>query len=664
MGSQETNLCESKIEDCLSVLSLYSKVSISLLEDKNEALKEVELEYIQYLLLFKIGGGVSSRITTKDICEDLIKRAKLSLKIFMDNCVKEANQKFSGEVSMCVTSAQTSSVLYRDPMYPKDFITIIKEMILPISKELEKNTGVNVDLLIKLIEYFVMDVSQGEIRLDCSQEEAAHPPRLLESVISKVENYEAAKCVITIETLSLKLGYTIQDVLTLIKLISYSQGDVTLKSFDDLQFFSELPLRFKPFVLIDNSKVILPSATLIRTYFFDMFYGLIEDNNKAVTSLGKRQGKYVEEKVYRLFSEKFSYAEVYREVYLDGNSKKENDLLVKLGETLLVVESKAIKIPTNILRGRHFAIKKHLLDAVMKAKEQAYNTIEQLLGSTITRIARSKNVDFVIEPRQITNAKAIVITLNELGGLHTNYRNYKPLFPEADSGLLVMTLSDLMVLFEIIDTSSELIDYLFQRMKFEEEVYYKGDEMDILGMYTFNRLDIDYKKYSDSIAYFDGASKCIDEYKTNSFQDIKIVKPSCKILPFWKGLIDVMENSLKENSRVVLHQLYRFNYEDQIKLLDAIKNDVPRLLLNISNDEYTTFEYCGSNNEIRLEFVLIKYPKLELFPKLKEVVLASSESLETHQIYLNVVNGLSYAGYFFKRNKTKDSNRDTLIKMI
>ena len=53
-----------------------------------------------------------------------------------------------------------------------------------------------------------------------------------------------------------------------------------------------------------------------------------------------------------------------------------------------------------------------------------------------------------------------------------------------------MNISDLEIIFDLLDHPVEIINYLDRRVFIESNVKYTGDEYDLLGLYTLNNLNL------------------------------------------------------------------------------------------------------------------------------------------------------------------------------
>lgn len=659
------DLSEIDIEEALLILSCYSACSIWYMGDKESVLKEVELEYIQYTLLSISNSSTSPKPVQEKLLTHLIDQAKEATSGFIEHCWQTNSTRYSSDILGGVIQAQLTSILYRNTMYLNDFIEITTEMLEPISEEIEKKSGVNISLLLRLVKFFIEKVVPGGIELVLDPTSNSDDANLLQDMLTEPNRSRIKKHYsLDIKELAEQLCATSDELLQLLDLVSHRPGELDTSIVGSKSFFEQLPLRFKPFVVFQNSRVSLPSGTLLNTYFFDMVFSLVYQHKSAKECFERRRANYVEEKVYSLFKERFPFAEVYRGVYLDHFGKDEKDIVIKCGDTLLLIEAKSNKVNKNIFKGRDFALRENLLSTIVKANNQAAQFKEQFIDSNLVRIGKTKKTDFVLDPRRLTNVKQIVVILNEFGGLHTNYRNYSDLVPESQLDSLVITLSDLMVVFEILQSPSEVMDYIFQRVEFEKGVNFKGDEMDLLSYYLMNRFDVNFEKYKGAIALFKGISEKVDIYKNQSHWGVSPMKPKCEITPFWSQLIHTLEQRLKENSLAITRELYRANLEDQKYYLEVLTEKLEEVEKSRDRNAFSTLSIEIVSKNILIQFVLIKYPNVHLFPHLLKVVEGEMSGYsDKHMIFFNVGDNLNYAGYVL-RKKSPNKVGNALVKWL
>ena len=100
-----------------------------------------------------------------------------------------------------------------------------------------------------------------------------------------------------------------------------------------------------------------------------------------------------------------------------------------------------------------------------------------------------------------------------------------------------MTLVDLLVIAEILETSAEKIHYLTRRVGFEEHATYVGDEADLLAFYLDNGFNIGETEFDGTSLRLLGLSKTLDPY----FLGHTKTKPRTNLSKYWRDLISVIE---------------------------------------------------------------------------------------------------------------------------
>ena len=236
----------------------------------------------------------------------------------------------------------------------------------------------------------------------------------------------------------------------------------------------------------------------------------------------------------------------------------------------------------------------------------------------------------------------MAVIFREYGGAHSSRHNLKSIgmkyLPTKDFS--VITLTDLMVVFDLLSCPSERIDYLIQRMKFQNNTMVDGcDEIDLLSYYLINRFDIDYKKYRNGILQFPKEMpKAINVYKNSQFYYDDFDKPSKEILPEWESLISSLESEYEQNSRSVTFCLYRVTIEMQQQIINDINREAIEIKYSLGGYSSKSFLLEQKTNNTLLYFVLIR-SKAD-YQKARSKLFSSEKFYlkNIHLIYINISN--------------------------
>lgn len=152
--------------------------------------------------------------------------------------------------------------------------------------------------------------------------------------------------------------------------------------------WSFIEFRKKPLFKINKNTVLPISYKLFKEQLFEGVFHKIracypEDDLKFNTFFGRPYEKYIEilmEKV-KNFSGQNKY-EFIKEFEYDRDKKKSPDVMLKLGNQLLVIEAKSKRLTLNALEGDdHDSIEKAQEDLVLSPIKQAHDRIVEILNS-------------------------------------------------------------------------------------------------------------------------------------------------------------------------------------------------------------------------------------------------------------------------------------------
>ena len=108
----------------------------------------------------------------------------------------------------------------------------------------------------------------------------------------------------------------------------------------------------------------------------------------------------------------------------------------------------------------------------------------------------------------------------------------------------VVSLTDLMVIFEILDLQSERVHYLARRRDFDVHVRYHGDELDLLAFYLERGFNIGELEYQENRGMMLSLySKELDPYFVARYSGMSISKPSLALTTLWKAMLTRLDKA-------------------------------------------------------------------------------------------------------------------------
>ncbi len=232
--------------------------------------------------------------------------------------------------------------------------------------------------------------------------------------------------------------------------------------------------------LIRNAFLILENAILIGGF----------NENKY----SKKKSKYFENKAVDLFSNMIqtdvSYKGLFYKIVEDGKEKKpEIDGIVIKGKTLLLIEVKG-------KNRRNFGGRKDILTilegdvkkSVTEAFEQTKRTYKYISENETSQFFDSSNKKVLeLKKKSFDNVFLIIVTSDSFSDFSTDLNLLKIFRKKRLSGTIypyIISIYDLLVLSDFIETPKDLIDYLKQRIEINNTYELKsGDELDFLGYF-------------------------------------------------------------------------------------------------------------------------------------------------------------------------------------
>jgi len=645
----------------LGALSAYCGI-----EHENDLkLTEPGLEFIQFLFLVPSANVCLSSPTARELEELILYANKLfenRVKSRLSKLVEYDNSfnHYSAEV------AGTNAQYFRNWGYVEDVIEVISGLTRPISEHVKSLSNIDLDLFYRLTKFILTSVIRDPIILYMDDNESVSSPLSLLKTILSAPNIKqcTSKIYLSTDSLSLSLNADKEDLAELLNYLSY-----TLRS-DGTHELSEVielnPVCLRPFVRLPNGDFIITSVSILNSFFIEIITELLHGNGheKAYRCFNRRRSKYIENKTYELFRDNFPRSEVYNNVHLDDFKSAEKDIVFKYGDIVFIIEVKSHNIKKGLRKSGLRSLTTYLEETIASAHRQTLELKNKIIDGQVIRVANTKKTSFIIDPNATTKVYRMAVLFRELGGLHTNHRNFEKITGDLGDDFLVMTLMDLKVVFEILSSPSERIDYLLQRNKFEKNVFYKGDEMELLGYYLLNRFDVNYEKYNNQIAILEGHANRIDLYKAQSFNKGFATKPYIEITPFFSDLISTLEKRVGDKSRLVSCYLYRCNIADQKKAVNSFEEAYLKIKFAKDMHSYTSFDLYDSSAKVLIRFVIIKHANMVTFKgdfsELKK--LSKGDFNEIHSVYLNAMADGEYAGYSAFRGK-KSREKDSVIML-
>ena len=329
------------------------------------------------------------------------------------------------------------------------------------------------------------------------------------------------------------------------------------------------PVWKRPFIKIEDETYFLALAGHIPHYVPNLLEGLVTEDGGLEQKYRDRKAQYLEAEVERLFRAGFPGGQVYRGSMWENSAgnKGENDLTMVLGSVAIVVEAKSGSLSPHAQRGAPKRTVDTVRQLIVEPADQAYRFIrvlEETEGpqSFVTKSGAENRIDV----SGVRYFLPLTVTMEQFG-LISNLRNL------ADAGISgrkvsqlaqVLSLTDLMVIFEVLELQSEKVHYLFRRRELGARIQLHGYEMDVLAFYLdrgFNIGDVEFS--GDSFVNLTLASKALDQYFAGQILDVAVDKPRLRLTPWWTKMLQRLDSVGQLDAAIVLLNV---PFEDQKKL--------------------------------------------------------------------------------------------------
>jgi len=602
---------------------------------------------IEYLLVKLLTGELTfnNSLSVAEQFYDLLADSKEEFHKFLRSEMIQLSDKFKDDIKAKVATGIEFKVSgYRNPIYPINAIQICQSLISPITQHYRKQFNLNLQTYCDLFEHIIRTTSEMlESGLEYINDLQLNEGEFINELFSNPSfNEYANRYKLNTFVMSEILGHNCDDIRKVLSYLSLNMQDI-----DADLLFKNNPIKMRPFWMIDDDNYLLLSPTSVLTFFHEHISNLTKED---MDYFADKRGKIFEKNTFDLFKKKFKSVEVYREAKLPKTAPK--DVIVKYGDTLLIIEVKSHATGEAVHNVNFSGIHNFLKKTIQRADSQTNEFKNAIFSSSLVQYGTTKDskLKFIIDPKSINKVLRIAVIFNEIGGIHTNLSNLKPFIRLTGDDFSVYTYSDLCVIFDILKSEAEVLDYLIQRNKFQNKFHYDGDEMDLLCGYLKNRLDLPNDQWKDNSINRLIAQNIndISEFQYRKLWKLPTTKPAVEISDLWSRMTNDLLHYQKGNSRRVNYALYRVPYDSQRKIESSIQENINQIIFASKWDDYFDESFIDETSNCIFQIVLVKC-------NLARVVHLSKNLLEKYremkhvdtifQIYLNVHTSLSYAGF-------------------
>ena len=361
-----------------------------------------------------------------------------------------------------------------------------------------------------------------------------------------------------------------QAVRTLIDKLAFEFGD--LGDCNKEWVVLDNPVWRRPFIKVDEDTYFLALAGHIPHYVSGLLEDLVAEDRALDRKYRDRKAQYMEGEVERLFKAGFPDGRIYRgSMWDDGaGNKGENDLTMVLGSVAIVVEAKSGSLSPPAQRGAPKRLVDTVRQLIVEPADQAYRFIRVLEGTEGPQSFVTKSgAENTIDVSGVRYFLPLTVTMEQFGFV-SNVRNL------ADSGISdrgvselaqVLSLTALMVVFEVLDLQSEKVHYLFRRRELGARMRLHGYEMDVLAFYLDRGFNIEEVEFSgNSFVDLTLASKQLDLYFVGQLLGVTVDKPRLRLTSWWTRMLQRLDSDLSEDRLDAALVLLNVPFDDQKKM--------------------------------------------------------------------------------------------------
>ncbi len=364
------------------------------------------------------------------------------------------------------------------------------------------------------------------------------------------------------ETIAQELGLDSAATAGLLKQLSLSFGALHESPPDSLLLNN--PIWLQP--LIETADGVFFSALpqTLMSFVFPIVERLAQPLVSLREKLQRARALYLESATEGLLRTAFPGCELVRGYkWAEGDRQYESDLALRYDATILLIESKSGGVSWPALRGAPQRMVRHIQELIVAPSDQSARLAERLkeaIAGTPGPVA-----DFPLPLENVGAISRLSVTLHDFATVQSiPYLLVEAGLIKSEHRLApCMTLADLEVVVDILDTPYLRMHYLRRRAELLTTAVTFGDELDSLGMYLDTGFNIGEAEVGTQQLMMVGYSARLDRYYTHVDEGVAARKPRVNITPWTRALC----NQLMERATVgwyeMAHALLSLDLKDQ-----------------------------------------------------------------------------------------------------
>ncbi len=313
-------------------------------------------------------------------------------------------------------------------------------------------------------------------------------------------------------------------------------------------FILDNPVLKKPFIIVNEGEYFSGIIGILFHLIPTLMEGLLKNIGKdCKEKYEKTRATYLEVEVEKLFKNGFPDASIStNNKWTDTNTGQifENDLLLTIDNFCIVVECKAGFIDPPARRGADLSLIDTFEDLILKPSEQANRIIEFLKTKNgICKFTDGKDKEIEIDSSKIKYFIPLSITFEQLGSVSANLKQIieSGLINAANPLVPSISLGDLEIIFELLETQLQKIHYFLRRSQIEKNMDYHADELDLLAFYIDTSFSIGETEFEPLPLELSMKSGEVDYYFLAKQDGVTVKKPIMQLSKWWSAMLKVIE---------------------------------------------------------------------------------------------------------------------------
>jgi hypothetical protein len=391
---------------------------------------------------------------------------------------------------------------------------------------------------------------------------------------------------------------------------SHQFGD--LSEANPKHFLYSNPVLTKPLIRLTDERYFFCLYGMFGHMVSGMLEKLIQPTDRQYY-LAKRS-QYLEDTTEALFRNAFPSASVFRGSQWSPTGERatvfENDLLLVIDTTAIVVECKAHLVDAPARRGAEYRLIDTLEALVVGASQQATRFVAFLKNHPARHSFTTKS-GYVNEVNisRVVRYIPLSVTFENLGFVSANLRQAidAGLIPGNEPIVPSLCFTDVETVFETLETQAQRVHYLARRSELEKTMSYRGDELDLFGFYLNNGFNIGELELGKTFVNLTMLSKELDPYFVGRADGVAVAKPSLKLTEWWSAILKRLEAAQMEFWTEMAYALLSVAYEEQFgfeKNLGTLAEKVER---GRCTQRHNSVAMRSGTNGPR-EYIILGYP--------------------------------------------------------